>query len=697
MKAIDLFAGAGGSTTGMVRAGWQVVWAANHWPDAVRVHALNHPDTEHVVQDLQQADFTRLPQYDALWASPSCLPPEAQIEMADGSRKQIVELAAGDEVLTHKGRSQRVVRVWTKRFTGQMIHLTMWGDSKHPICMTQDHRVWVRRRRSKSGALGLPEWVRADQLAPGDYVSFPRPVPVEGTARAFVAALEPATIEYTLGPNRCSGRKDYPARTSSMPGAKVFLDGASPDLWWLIGHYLGDGQARIDRPQVGWSTGASGENLQRVQQILKRLGLSSWLAGDEGNRSVFCSSTHLHAICTAFGRLCGEKAVPGTLWTLEHVHLRALLAGYFAADGSIKAVHGKPVYRATSVSLELLQGLQRLCWGLGWSASISVCDRARKRTILGRPVSCQASWEISVRQEPHAQSRTKFDLDKTHVWRSIHTSKATEVVKHSVYDMEVEEDHSFCLPGIVVHNCQGHSNAASGGGRYEKRGTAPAHDWLRATAWAAITAAEVTRPPVCIIENVEELRGWCLWPSWLHAWQALGYAISEQVINAADLGVPQDRPRLFIIAVRGATPLRLDAPRLPRVAMRGAFDLDGGGWLPLRRCAPGIQVRVQRAIARNGFVGAFHTQSVSDNAGRDLGRPAPVITTKHQHGLVRGRGEWHRREYRPLHLIEYQRLMGFPEDYRLGNVGVSKGCKLLGNAVCPPVATWICEQLQARL
>ncbi len=57
MKAIDLFAGAGGFSTGATMAGVQVVWAANHWPAAVQVHANNHPTTQHVCQDLQQADW----------------------------------------------------------------------------------------------------------------------------------------------------------------------------------------------------------------------------------------------------------------------------------------------------------------------------------------------------------------------------------------------------------------------------------------------------------------------------------------------------------------------------------------------------------------------------------------------------------------------------------------------------------------
>lgn len=72
MKAIDLFAGAGGFSTGAQMAGIDVVWAANHWPLAVKTHAANHPRAEHVCQDLSQANFTLCPPHDILLASPCC-------------------------------------------------------------------------------------------------------------------------------------------------------------------------------------------------------------------------------------------------------------------------------------------------------------------------------------------------------------------------------------------------------------------------------------------------------------------------------------------------------------------------------------------------------------------------------------------------------------------------------------------------
>lgn len=72
MKAVDLFSGSGGFSEGARQAGAHVVYAANHWPLAVAAHELNHPETRHECQDLRQADWTKLPRYDLLLASPAC-------------------------------------------------------------------------------------------------------------------------------------------------------------------------------------------------------------------------------------------------------------------------------------------------------------------------------------------------------------------------------------------------------------------------------------------------------------------------------------------------------------------------------------------------------------------------------------------------------------------------------------------------
>jgi len=72
VRCVDLFAGWGGFSIGAEQAGARVVYAANHWPLAVQAHAANHPHTQHVCQDLRQADWSALPSYDVLLAAPAC-------------------------------------------------------------------------------------------------------------------------------------------------------------------------------------------------------------------------------------------------------------------------------------------------------------------------------------------------------------------------------------------------------------------------------------------------------------------------------------------------------------------------------------------------------------------------------------------------------------------------------------------------
>lgn len=72
MKAVDLFAGAGGFTEGAEMAGCRVLWAANHWPVAVETHAANHPETVHACQDLHQTNWATVPPHDLLLASWCC-------------------------------------------------------------------------------------------------------------------------------------------------------------------------------------------------------------------------------------------------------------------------------------------------------------------------------------------------------------------------------------------------------------------------------------------------------------------------------------------------------------------------------------------------------------------------------------------------------------------------------------------------
>ena len=77
----DLFCGAGGFTSGAMRAlrelGLEAVMAAvNHWPVAIATHRLNHPHVRHYIEDVRAAnpvDIVPERYLDVLLCSPSCV------------------------------------------------------------------------------------------------------------------------------------------------------------------------------------------------------------------------------------------------------------------------------------------------------------------------------------------------------------------------------------------------------------------------------------------------------------------------------------------------------------------------------------------------------------------------------------------------------------------------------------------------
>lgn len=72
MRATDFFAGLGGFTCGARATGVDVVLAVNHDERAVHWHATNHPDVDHLTQDLGELDMRVLEPGGLLIASPEC-------------------------------------------------------------------------------------------------------------------------------------------------------------------------------------------------------------------------------------------------------------------------------------------------------------------------------------------------------------------------------------------------------------------------------------------------------------------------------------------------------------------------------------------------------------------------------------------------------------------------------------------------
>lgn len=221
------------------------------------------------------------------------------------------------------------------------------------------------------------------------------------------------------------------------------------------------------------------------------------------------------------------------------------------------------------------------------------------------------------------------------------------------------------------------------------KGNAPRSEKSRRTAFQVVRFARAFRPRWIIVENVVHMRTWKRYQSWLQEIRDLGYQVKEQVINAADHGVPQSRRRLFVLCDLCGEPPKIKPTTANPKSANSIIDRNGHfSFTPLRRKnrASATLKRANRAIRELGTETPFLLVYYgSDAAGgwQRTRRPLRTLTTLDRFGYVRPKARGH--EMRMLQVPEIKAAMGFPKTHKLGQGTRRDKVKLLGNAVCPPV------------
>lgn len=269
------------------------------------------------------------------------------------------------------------------------------------------------------------------------------------------------------------------------------------------------------------------------------------------------------------------------------------------------------------------------------------------------------------------------------VWAANHWPAAVAIhsrnhpgAEHACQDLHQANWQDVPAHDILLASpcCQGHSKARG------KANGNPQHDASRSTAWAVVSAAEYHRPAFAVIENVPEFTRWALYPAWCAAMDALGYALTPMIVDAADHGAPQHRERLFIVAARAKHPLMIELEKRAHVPASSFIDFGAGNWQPIEK--PGraantlARVAAGRRVHGERFISSYYG---AEKGGRSLDRPVGTITTRDRHAIVDGN------RMRMFSAQECRAAMGFPADYILP-ARHSDAVHMLGNAVCPPAA-----------
>lgn len=181
--------------------------------------------------------------------------------------------------------------------------------------------------------------------------------------------------------------------------------------------------------------------------------------------------------------------------------------------------------------MQLLVGMKILAAGAGYRSSILYEENPS--------IHSTGTYRIKFNTSPIDPD----DFDDDGYWGRVN-EKTVGRSNVLVYNLEVEDDHSYVAAGIAVHNCQSFSVAG------KREGLAGASGLM----FEYIRAVRELRPRWFVWENVPGAftseRGEA-YRQLLSEMDALGYGLAWRVLDAQFFGVAQRRERVFLVGSLG--------------------------------------------------------------------------------------------------------------------------------------------------
>jgi hypothetical protein len=356
----------------------------------------------------------------------------------------IEEVREGDSVIAHSGKPRVVTETFQFNYTGNLF--TFHRDyAPMPLMATAEHPLLVWRD-------GVMEWRRADEVRVGD--ALVEPVPVEPDK-----VLDGETIWEYEEPERSSnrGRRAQGARTAS----------ATSDLCRLVGYYLAEGSCSKGATQFAFHADEVEYHDDVIQRYKATFGaelgarLVTW---GEGKQSfVGCNGVvGVNFFSESCGRGAANKSFPGWVWGCSDELLAEVVIGAWRGDGWIER-SGRMGFG--TISRQLAEDMRRALLRLGVIARVR-CRVQRKSNYATDPAPF---WTLEVRgihadalaslldeeinTPPHRRPGRGPWIDRGFAHYKIRSIDVEAVDALPVFNIEVDEDHSYLAEGVVSHNC----------------------------------------------------------------------------------------------------------------------------------------------------------------------------------------------------------------------------------------------------
>jgi site-specific DNA-cytosine methylase len=414
VRYLSLFSGIEAASVAWGPLGWKCAAVAEIEPFPCAVLREHYPSvpnlgdvtkiTREVVRGLGKLDVV-------IFGSP-CFTAGHLVSCVDGY-KPIEDIRPGDLVRTHTGAVKPVVRVGGK--VAPVGRISGVGLPSGIVC-THDHKfrsVEYSQQNTKRGG----EYAREERCAEPSW----------------------SPAKEMVGKQWCSL-----TTCEALPHEPVSRKFDARQAMYLAGMYLGDGYIR-SWPGREKKVVILCLNQAKLAILSEFLGYAPTATKSDGIFKVALCDTAFADWCLAqFGHLAAGKRLP--LWVLSHEHRALLLQGYLDTDGT-RLSNG---YRVNSVSKALIFGVADLATACGYVPSVSFQRTPDTAVIEGRTVNQKDYWSLGIYPvENSRQSRIRHG----YLLRKVQKFSPLSV-EQRVYNIEVADDHSYVLNGIIVKNCQ---------------------------------------------------------------------------------------------------------------------------------------------------------------------------------------------------------------------------------------------------
>ena len=368
-----------------------------------------------------------------------CFPAGALVCTRRG-QVSIDEVIVGDEVLTHKNRWRRVTATSKKTRPTVILcgqgHPGLEASTHHPFWAAQTvpapSYYMIDDGRASRGFVRNKRFVEPEQWIPacemeGKWWSSPLTFPPHPQIPSFRSPGEHGEL--------------------SVPPCKQDCD----DFFWMVGLWIAEGS--VGDHQVYFSIHQ--KEVPYVQERLERLGLRTsvyYLKHNLGANVVVQNARILGDwLVEHCGKGAHNKEIPVWVLGLRKEWRKALLEGLVYGDGfedpDERYEAGR--WKLTTVSKKLSVSTRLLALGLGYSVSW-YWNPPRKvpSVIRGREVKPTGFYQIV--GDTKGQGFTHNQQ-----YRYTAVRKVTETGEEKeLYDLTVEEDHSYLIDGIYCSNSQ---------------------------------------------------------------------------------------------------------------------------------------------------------------------------------------------------------------------------------------------------